>query len=280
MKVVSANPAPISVQNNEVAHFLTDVSTPLALPKSWPQADGTGVACGQPTIANAAICRQVEKRILSSTVQFRIDAWLVKANESGYEVNVTYGHATLKDDSYLVTHNHFSVPLPSQFGGDQPDVYAQVILANSSGEALFKGPLSEFEAVWEDPETLVITHQNAELFQKLGFASADFQDWSSTPLATGMEVAQVDWDGATTRVDWTTIQEVHVEDGVPRLVLGDAVTLGASGGGIFWNGDHVGNNWLQVQHLDQSGQIVASTTKVALNSVHVADATDQALPSG
>jgi len=81
-----------------------------------------------------------------------------------------------------------------------------------------------------------------------------------------MEVAQVDWDGATTRVDWTTVQEVNVEDGVPRLVLADDVMLGASGGGIFWQGIHIANNWLMVQHYGESGKLTDTMTKVALNA--------------
>ena len=106
-------------------------------------------------------------------------------------------------------------------------------LFNSQGEPRFRGSLSDFDLVWEDPETLVTGHKESDFFEKLGFISAEFYDGSSLSLAAGMEVAQVDWDGITTRVDWTTVKEVSVVDGLRWMILTDEVTIGASGGGIF-----------------------------------------------
>lgn len=223
--------------------------------------------------------QQIEKRILKSTIRFYIETWAVKPGDSGYDFDSASGHGTLKDGRYLVTHNHFSTPLSSQPQDRDPNAYTMVTLADSNGQTLFRGPVSDFEIVWEDPETLVITHEDNDLFEKLGFVSAEFKDWSSVPLEAGSEVAQVDWDGEITRVDWTTIQEVAVEDGVPRLVLADGVTLGASGGGIFWQGTHIANNWLLVQELDASGELIGATTKVALNSAQVASGPDQIVAS-
>jgi hypothetical protein len=82
------------------------------------------------------------------------------------------------------------------------------------------------EVVAEDAEALVIAPKEDGLLGKLGFVSAAFEDWSTVPREVGMEVAQVDWDGVTTRADWALVQEVNIEDGVPRLVLDDGVAQG------------------------------------------------------
>jgi hypothetical protein len=205
---------------------------------------------------------------------------MVSDDESGYEIDSIVGHATVKEGRFLVTHNHFRIPLSIRPRDGEPEVYAVVKLSNSRGELLFEGPLSDFELVWEDPEALVISPKEEGLLEKLGIASAEFSDWSTVPLEAGMEVGQVDWDGATTRVDWVTIQEVKVEDGVPRLVLADDVTPGASGGGIFWRGVHIANNWAMVQQFEGSGALVDIVTKVALNSAQIAGESSQTLPYG
>jgi hypothetical protein len=104
----------------------------------------------------------------------------------------------------------------------------------------------------------------------LGLRPAEFVEWESLPLQAGMEVAQIDWDETTTRVDWTTVQEVKMDDGAPMLVLEDGVMAGASGGGIFGEGTHIANNWKLRQMIDASGNVTDSVTTVALNSAQVA----------
>lgn len=242
----------------------------IDFPDASPPSSRPNSVCGEPSKANAFACKQIEEQILKSTVRIRIDTWVVKADESGYEIDSKSSHATLKDGRYLVTHNHFTAPITNLPPGGESPAYASVTLSNSQGQALFNGPLSDFKLIWEDPETLVIAHKDNGLIESLGFVSAEFEAWSSLPLEAGMEVAQVDWDGVTTRVDWTTVQEVNVQDSVLQMVLADDVTLGASGGGIFWQGVHIANNWLQVQQLEESGALIDSITKVALNSTQVA----------
>ncbi len=239
----------------------------------------TQESCAQPTGRMEQACRELEQRILAATVRIELQGWTVANGESGYNVDYTVGHATVRDGRYLITHNHFRIPLSIRPQYGESEVYTTVTLSNSSGETFFKGPISDFELAWEDPETLVLAYKDEELFQDAGIVSAEFSDWSCIPLKAGMEVAQVDWDGATTRVDWTTVQEVDVEDGVPRLVLADGVTLGASGGGIFWHGIHIANNWLLVQHYGKSGTLTDTTTKVALNSTPVSGELSQGLDS-
>jgi len=246
-----------------------DAVAPLGSPGDLIQALESNITCGKPTMANADACRQIEEQILNSTVRIRIETWIVMPDESGYDIDFSEGHATVKDGRYLVTHNHFSVSLSIRPREGEPEAYGVVTLSNTDGETLFRGPLSDFELVWEDPETLVIAHKDDDFFEKLGFVSAEFKDWSSVPLATGIEVAQVDWNGATTRVDWAIVQEINVEDGVPWLVLSDDVTIGASGGGVFWQGVHIAHNWLLASQLSESGALIA-VTKAALNSAQVA----------
>lgn len=229
------------------------------------------VRCGGSTPANADMCRAIEEAILKSTVRFRIDTWAVLEGDSGFEIDVSIGHGTLKDGRFLVTHNHFGVPLSIRTRQGEPEAYGVITFYEAGGEAVFQGPLSEFELVWEGPETLVIASKDASLFQGLGFVSAEFRDWTAAPLGPGMEVAQVDWDGALTRVDWTIVHEISVTEGTPRLVLADDARNGASGGGIFWQGIHIGNNWTRVEQYASSGTLLGSVTKVALNSPRVAE---------
>ncbi len=219
--------------------------------------------------SNSSDRRQIEQQILNSTVRILVQSMTVKADESGYEIDDTLGHATVMGDRYLVTHNHFDVPVSSRPQEGDSDAYGQVLLYNVAGELVFKGPLSDFELVREDKETLVFAYKEGGLFEKLGFASAEFVDWTSVSLRPGMEVAQVDWDGATTRVDWATIQEVDIEDGVPRLVLNDGAIPGASGGGVFLGGAHVANNWRLEEQVGPQGEVVGEVTTVALNSTAV-----------
>ncbi|MFN2221623.1 MAG: hypothetical protein ACK2UH_03665 [Candidatus Promineifilaceae bacterium] len=239
----------------------------------------TQESCAQPSGKMAQTCRELEQRILAATVRIELQGWTVADDESGYDIDYTVGHATVRDGRYLITHNHFRIPLSIRLQEGTSEVYTMVTLSDSSGQTLFKGPISDFEIAWEDPETLVFAYKDEELFQDANIVSAEVSDWSSIPLKVGMEVAQVDWDGATTRVDWTTVQEVDVEDGVPRLVLADGVTLGASGGGIFWQGIHIANNWLSVQYYGNSGTLTDTTTKVALNSTPVSGKLSQGLNS-
>ena len=257
----------------------------LSLVIRWPLTVPAGAivqtqeSCAMPTDRVAQACREMEQRILAATVRIELQGWSVADGESGYNIDYTVGHATIRDGRYLITHNHFRIPLSIRSQNGESEVYTTVTLFDSSGELLFKGPISDFELAWEDPQTLVFVYKGEELFQDAGIVSAEFSDWSSIPLKAGMEVAQVDWDGTTTRVDWTTVQEVDVEDGVPRLVLADDVTLGASGGGIFWQGIHIANNWLLVQHYGESGTLTDTTTKVALNSTPVSGELSQGLDS-
>ncbi len=224
------------------------------------------LSCAEPVGTAVEICRQIEERILQSTVRIEITSWAVLKGDRGFDFDVKASHATLKDGRYLVTHNHFSSAFNAQDNIGQLEGYQSVRLSDAQGKMLFQGPLSDFEVVWEDEETLVIGHRNETIFGRLGLVSAEFVDGTAVSLQPGMEVAQIDWDGSNTWVEWTTIEAVQDENGVPVLVLDGDIMIGASGGGVFWQGAHVANNWTVRQALDGADVVVDSTTKVALNS--------------
>ncbi len=241
------------------------------VPAAVAAADSTDlVSCSEPSELNAAACREMEEQILNSTVRITIESWVVAPDEGGYDIDHSVGHATVMDGRYLVTHNHFSVPLPDELA-EGAEAYGVVYLYDIRGRRLFKGPLSDFEMAVEAGETLVFAHKEAGFFEALGLRSAEFESWTSLSLESGMEVAQVDWDGETTRVDWVQVKELIIEAGAPRLILADGVLPGASGGGIFWQGIHVANNWLLQGVVSETGAITDAVTTVALNAPAVLD---------
>lgn len=213
---------------------------------------------------------QLAEQILSTTVRIQVESWIVLPDEKGYGIDTSMGHGTVMAGRYLVTHNHFSVPLSILQQQESAGSYGVVYIYNDRGELLHKGPLTDYEVAQRDAETLVFAHKEAGFFEKLGFASA-VAAYAALALEPGMLVAQVDWDGTTARVDWVSVKEIILEDGAPRMVLADGVLPGASGGGIFWNGQHVANNWQLHEKIDATGTVVEAVTAVALNSAEVSD---------
>lgn len=221
--------------------------------------------CREPHEARAGWCRALERQILNSTVLISFKGWVIKPGGAGYQADYSSGHGTVMDGRYLVTHNHFSLPVSDE-RGEGGEVYGvRIYLYDSAGLPVFQGPSSEFEVVVEEGETLVLRHEDEGFFKALGFSSAEFGAWASLPVEIGVEVAQVDWDGLTTRVDWVKVKDVDMEAGTPRLVLADGVFPGASGGGIFWEGVHVANNWLYQAKVGEGGDRYDEATTAALN---------------
>jgi hypothetical protein len=53
----------------------------------------------------------------------------------------------------------------------------------------------------------------------------------------------------------------------PRLEVNSFVHFGSSGGGTFWNGQHIGNNWARnIEEDPDTGEITRRYSVVALNS--------------
>jgi hypothetical protein len=216
---------------------------------------------------------EIEAQILNSTVRFQVNYWVVEADESGYMIENTVGHGTVKDGRYLVTHNHFSEPFSNNPDVDVQDIYAHVWIYDVYGTKLIELSGSDVSIVLQDEETLVLDFQELNgvgLFEALGLKSAVFLDANSISLEPGTEVAQIDWDGTTARVDWTTVQAVNAEDEVTQLVMADALMPGASGGGVFFNGQHLANNWTTVEEIDNTGAIVGQYSTAAIDSSQVA----------
>ncbi|MDX1616299.1 MAG: hypothetical protein R3300_18445 [Candidatus Promineifilaceae bacterium] len=225
--------------------------------------------CGRGSFLNQHACSELEQQILSATVRITLESWVLAEEGKGYETKSSTGHATVMNGRYLVTHNHFSLPLNSADAADS-GASVMVSLYDSGGELLFRGPLSAFDVVSVQEQTVVLAHKEEGFFEALGFRSATFQAATALPLEPGMTVAQIDWDGQQTRVDWVTIERVILDEGTPRLVLFDGATAGASGGGIFWQGVHVANNWGVGEYLGPAGEVIEAVTIAALNSAAVA----------
>lgn len=234
-------------------------------------SQSAGYPMDNPTAAETETRKIVEAQILASTVQILIESWTVAENELGYIYDSAISHATVMDNSKLLTHNHFSFPLPILNREEGSEAYVSLKLLDTEGKQLFQAPVSDFELAYEDQETLVFAYKDESRFESLGLMQAEFYDWTSVPLQAGMEVAQIDWDGSATRVDWTTILEVKLDEGIPFLVLEDGVKLGASGGGIFWEGKHIANVWQLRRVLDSSDNVIDTETTVALNTAQVAN---------
>lgn len=218
------------------------------------------------TVYDGSTKAKLEAQILSSTVRVYFQTWVVAPDEGGYLTYESVGHATVKDGRYLVTHNHTEIPLSIRSREGDPESFTQVFLFNAGGELRHEGPLTDFSIVVEDAETLVLAHRENGFLESLGFTSAEFKSWEPLALEVGMEVAQIDWDGEKARVDWVAVSDFTVEKGVPRIALADGATVGASGGGIFWQGYHIGNNWRVEEQLDNMGDVIGQSTTAALNS--------------
>ena len=193
-----------------------------------------------------SFCQHLEHALLQSTVRYQIDYWFVKPDESGYLYDTAIGHGTVKDGRYLVTHNHFGEPFTNQPAIDTQAIYQQIKIYNAYGELLAKLPRQELSIVVQEQQTLVIDfgeEAGQGFFANLGLLSADFRDAQTRPPQIGAEVAQIDWDGSTARVDWTTIQNIEEDNGVITLIMADNIKKGASGGGVFSQAVHIGNNW-------------------------------------
>jgi hypothetical protein len=183
------------------------------------------------------------------------------------------GHATVKAGRYLVTHNHTHiVSLSDRKDGE----IVQLSVSTADGDLIWEGPLAAISVALEDPETLVLdfgTHKDQGFLTTLGLPSVEFKAWESLSLSPGMEVAQIDWDGATAHVEWVVIEDVVMDNGTPRLELANSVIRGASGGGVFWKGYHIANNWSQATTYDaNSGAVTRQYSVVALNSTAVVEA--------
>ena len=133
----------------------------------------------------------------------------------------TLSHATVIGGRYLLTHNHFGLPLSQLllFNRNAAGGFTGVSVLRVDGTALLdQAPLDSFVVVEERGETLLLDFGEVAgqgIFDTLGIPSASVARGGALPLRAGMEVAPVDWDGeGHTRVYWAPLLSVYEKDGL------------------------------------------------------------------
>jgi len=168
---------------------------------------------------------------------------------------------------YLVTHNPFSLSPENRNDG-----YLRKLSAyRLDGTVLiYDAPFHVFEVLIAEPQTLVFDfgeYDRQGALAYYGMASAEFGQWQALNPQPGDEVAQVNWDGRVTSVDWVRVSAIGEKNGTPVLEMDNFVEPGASGGGIFYEGYHLGNNWIRATDTEATtGQTVRQFTLAALNT--------------
>ena len=223
--------------------------------------------CADARPADERACARLERQILVSTVRFRIIGPDITDHN---QISEGVGHGTVKDGRYLVVHNHFSVDL-SVFADERYAGEAYISMYDGYGDLFaweVRPPVFTVNVV--GPETMVLdfgTGRTGEgYFESKGLHSASFTNWQEESPRAGQEVAQVVWDYHNTTIDWILIKEVVTVDSVPRLNLSSQLLKGASGGGVFWNGNHIAVNWQAVRFLTEGGEVLEQFSTVVLNT--------------
>ena len=236
--------------------------------------DSVHVSCSQPPIGQQQQCAAWEQQILATTVRIQVSGWLASAAENTAiwtRLDTEIGHGTVMNGRYLVTHNHYQMPFDLLAAGR---VAGLVSLFTSAGEPILsKADINIISIAYEDSQTLVLDFQTETgqgLFDALGLPSATCKSWTELELQPGMEVAQIDWDGTVVHVDWVQVETVLLEGETPKLELDNFNEIGSSGGGVFWRGEHIANNW-QRTTVNESGRtaVFRQFSSAALNSVPV-----------
>ncbi len=238
--------------------------------QSGPASDAS---CANPFGARVASCQTMEQEILDSTVRLIIYFSPMGVEGSDSRVLGTTGHATVKEGRYLVTHNHYDQTLFSLLQQGDPDNLVTIDIFNASGAVIWRVAAQDVSVHVAEHETVVLDFGETNgygLFAALGLPSAEFRSQPYLSLVPGMEVAQVDYDGVTAHINWVTVEAVTTESATPIVKLSGCLGLGASGGGLFWRGVHIGNNWSRSTECNpESDSGTTYWSKVALNSQRV-----------
>lgn len=228
--------------NDDAPKAQTDYSLSDGVEQVGPVSDQS---CADAVGDREAICRTMEQAFLDATVRLLIYALPVDAEDSDSRLFGAFSHATVKEGRYLVTHNHYDETLFSLLQHGDPDNLVTIDIFSASGGILWRVPGQSVSVHLVERETVVLDFgetQGIGLFTALGLSSAEFMAQPSMRLQPGMEVAQVDWDGTSSHINWVTIEAVTNESIIPNVKLSDCIRSGASGGGVFWQGYHIGNN--------------------------------------
>lgn len=218
-----------------------------------------GPSCARPAPEMVAGCRAQADRILASTARLEFHG-------SGGGI----GHATIIGGRYLVTHNHYPVSGEALSRGGDGLISAVSVLKANGDVILLQAPLSYFSVALIAPEALVLDfheYSGVGFFDSVGVPSVESGLLTSVNLQPGNEVAQIDWDMTTARVVWTRVTAVHTENDTPYLELDSYVEQGASGGGVFYNGIHIANNWSRnIDRQAETGEVLRQYSLAALNT--------------
>lgn len=215
-------------------------------------------SCAHPTPEKAAECAALAEKILASTVRLEFHG----PGGGG-------GHATVIGGRYLVTHNHYPVSWEALSRGEEGlDMTVSVSRANGD-VVLLNAPLTLLSVTYIASEAVVLDfheYRGDGFFEKAGIPSVEPGRWSSLNLQPGTEVAQVDGDLTATRLVWTKVAAVRAAEATPYLELDSFVEHGASGGGVFYNGVHIANNWSRnTRSLISTGEVLRQYSVAALD---------------
>lgn len=229
-------------------------------------ADQRSTSCVTPDAASAERCKDMEASILDVTLRLELAVKNLGDKGSGKPITVIIAHATVVGGRFLVTHNHFAIS-PDEHNDSQ---LLTLSAYHADGTpAVHQAPAHTFRVFSAGEQTLVFDfgqYGGQGAFDYMRMASAQMGTWQGLGLRPGMEVAQVDWDGQTTHVDWVRVSGIELDTGIPALQLENYVAPGASGGGVFYAGHHIGNNWFRrVYRQASTAEIVGKRTVAALN---------------
>ena len=226
------------------------------------------------TYKDRAKCREIEQQILSTTVRIQMQGVIMIGGQQLPMTRCCKSHATVLNGRYLVTHNHFGYDLTEEAPADG-EGYTGLILRSANGKMLLESvPLSALVIVYEDNETLVLDlldEKGNSLIESLELPTPQIIDWKAVNWKVGLELAHIDWNGEKAHVDWVLVEEVITNGATPHIQVNNFAKDGASGGGLYWNGIHVGNNWAINWEKDpNTGDVIRRYTIIALNSLDVA----------
>lgn len=207
-----------------------------------------------------------EQLMLEATVRLALETWLVNEGERGYTILKSEGHGTVVNGRFLITHNHHTIPLSLSETGLDPDVYSRLFIFNSAGEQVNILPLTDFQIGLREPQMLLLVYVGEPEDLPFGTAGLGVEQVGTAVPSKGSEIAQIDWDGHTTHVDRTAVTAVYPPYDPPCLELASQPQPGASGGGIFWQGQHIGNTWLKGSRSSAASGTSCQYSKAALNS--------------
>lgn len=217
-------------------------------------APASNLSCADPIPSNVVNCQKIEQEILDSTVRLLMYTPIMYVEGSGVQIVNSNGHATIKEGRYLVSHNHYSEEVFALLQQGDPDDLLTINVINADGEIILRVPAQTVLVLVAARESIVFDFGKKDglgVFEALGLPSARFWAPSLTAVQPGMEVAQIDWDGWSSHIDWTTIEAVTTVSETPIVKLSNCIRKGASGGGLFLQGVHIGNIWSRSPNCDQ-----------------------------